>query len=80
MCCSLPRVGGFDVDFTNGAGTPALVQFGRRDPIISADRSAAVADALQSAGWQVTHRGYDMAHSQTIEMMVDAREWLAGLP
>ena len=23
---------------------------------------------------------YDMTHTQTIEMMLDAREWLAGLP
>jgi predicted esterase len=80
MCCSLPRVDGFDVDFAPGAGTPALLQFGTRDPVISNERSAAVADALQSAGWQVTQRGYDMAHSQTIEMMVDARDWLAALP
>ncbi len=80
MCCSLPNVGGFAVDFAPGAGTPALLQFGRRDPIISTERSAAVAEALQSAGWQVNQRGYDMAHSQTIEMMIDARDWLAALP
>ena len=54
--------------------------FRSRDPIISAQRSATVAEALQSAGWQVSSHSYDMAHSQTIEMMVDAREWLAGLP
>jgi len=80
MCCSLPNVAGFDIDLAPGAGTPALLQYGRRDPIISAERSAAVADTLTSAGWQVTSHGYDMAHSQTIEMMVHAREWLARLP
>ena len=34
---------------------------------------------LAAAGWAVTERGYDMAHSQRIEMMLDARDWLAAL-
>ena len=56
-----------------------LVQFGERDAIITPDRSRAAAYALREAGWNVTERAYDMAHSQRIEMMVDANDWLSAL-
>lgn len=79
MCCALPAVEGLTLDLAAGAGTPALVQFGRRDPIIPVERAGAVADALRAAGWRVTQAGYDMDHSQRIEMMVDARTWLGTL-
>jgi predicted esterase len=79
MCCGLPSVDGVPLDLAAGAGTPALVQYGELDPIITPDRAAAVAEALGGAGWRVRRHGYRMAHSQTIEMMVDARDWLAGL-
>ncbi|MEX2627985.1 MAG: alpha/beta fold hydrolase [Ilumatobacteraceae bacterium] len=80
MCCGLPEVDGVDLDLGAGAGTPALIQLGERDPIMPPERGRAAADALATAEWTVTQRGYDMAHSQTIEMMVDARAWLAELP
>lgn len=78
MCCALPRIEGLELDPTPGAGTPALIQFGERDAIIPRERSLATADTLRAAGWDVTAAGYDMGHSQRIEMMVDAREWLAA--
>lgn len=78
MCCALPRIEGLELDPAPGAGTPALIQFGERDTIIPAERSLATADTLRAAGWEVTANGYDMGHSQRIEMMVDAREWLAA--
>lgn len=78
MCCALPEVDGLDLDLASGAGTPALVQVGERDVIIPPERGRAAADALRNAGWDVTAAGYDMGHSQRIEMMVDAREWLAA--
>lgn len=77
MCCGLPEVDGLELDLTAGAGTPALIMVGERDAIITPDRGRAAAAALDEAGWIVELRGYDMAHSQTIEMMVDARAWLA---
>ena len=77
MCCGLPAVAGLDLDFAAGAGTPALVQVGERDPIIAPDQGRIVAKTLDEAGWRVQVEGYDMAHSQTIEMMVDARTWLS---
>jgi predicted esterase len=80
MCCSLPQVDGVELDLAAGAGTSALVQFGERDPIITPARAGQASEALRKAGWDVTERGYPMAHSQTIEMMVDARDWLARLP
>lgn len=52
---------------------------GERDEIITPDRGRAAAAQLAATGWRVTDRGYDMAHSQRIEMMVDAREWLAAI-
>lgn len=79
MCCALPDVAGIQLDARAGAGSSALVQVGDRDPIITPDRGRAAAEALRDAGWNVTEAGYDMAHSQTIEMMIAARTWLAAL-
>jgi phospholipase/carboxylesterase len=80
MCCALPEVSGVPLELAAAGGTPALVQVGERDPIITPDRGRAAAGALRDAGWSVTERGYDMAHSQRIEMMIDARAWLAAIP
>jgi predicted esterase len=79
MCCALPTVDGLSLDLASAAGTPSLIQVGERDRIITPDRGHAAAAALAAAGWDVTERAYDMAHSQTIEMMLDARGWLAAL-
>jgi phospholipase/carboxylesterase len=81
MCCALPEVDGLELDLSAdaGGGRPALVQFGERDQIITPDRSRATASALTSAGWSVSQHGYDMAHSQRIEMMIDAKAWLGDL-
>jgi phospholipase/carboxylesterase len=79
MCCAMPEVAGLELDLSAGAGTPALIQVGDRDVIITPDRGRAAADALRSAGWDVTAAGYDMGHSQRIEMMVDARHWLSSI-
>lgn len=76
MCCAMPQVDGLDLDLAAGAGTPALVQVGDRDVIITPDRGRAAAASLSAAGWDVTLHGYDMGHSQRIEMMADARDWL----
>ena len=77
MCCALPDIDGLDIDTTNGDGRPALIQVGEHDRIITPDRGLAAAAAMRDGGWNVTDVEYDMAHSQTIEMMVDARAWLA---
>ena len=80
MCCGLPPdIEGLDLDLSAASGgeRPALIQVGERDQIVMPDRGRAAADALRGAGWNATVAGYDMAHSQTIEMMVDARTWLA---
>lgn len=79
MCCALPEVEGLDLDLPAGAGTPVLIQVGDRDVVISPERGRAAADALRSAGWNVTAAGYDMGHSQRIEMLVDAQHWLADV-
>ena len=81
MCCAINDIDAIDLDLSDGSGggRPALVQYGEQDEIIVPDRTHAAADRLAGAGWDVTTRGYEMAHSQTIEMMVDARTWLAEM-
>ena len=79
MCCALPDIEGLQLDVGNGDGRPALIQVGEHDRIITPDRGLAAAAALRDGGWNVTDVEYDMAHSQTIEMMVDARAWLAAI-
>jgi phospholipase/carboxylesterase len=80
MCCALPEVPGFALEPAHGDGRPALIQVGEHDEIIPPERGRAAAAALRSGGWNVTEAGYDMAHSQTIEMMIAARAWLALVP
>ena len=81
MCCAINDIDRIELDLSagSGAGRPALIQYGRLDEIITPDRTTAAADSLEAAGWDVTTLGYEMAHSQTIEMMVDARTWLAAI-
>ncbi|MEM7324373.1 MAG: hypothetical protein AAF531_14885 [Actinomycetota bacterium] len=79
ICSRLPSGPGLDIDLSNGDGRPALYQWGTRDAIIGAEPSQDVINTLEAGGWNLRHHAYDMAHSQTIEMMIDAREWLAGI-
>ena len=81
MCCAMPDVEGFELDLGSASGgrRPALIQVGDHDAIIPPDRGRAAASALRDAGWDVSIHGYDMAHSQRIEMLVDAKAWLAGV-
>lgn len=80
MCCTLREVPGLVLDLEAASGTPILMQYGERDSIIAPDETRGVAKRLGEAGWMVTQEGYDMAHSQTIEMMIEARTWLSDLP
>lgn len=79
MCCAAPEVDGLATDPAAAAGTPLLWHYGTEDPIISVARAEATADRFDAAGWQVTRRPYAMGHTQRIEMMADARRWLAEL-
>jgi predicted esterase len=79
MCCGLPKVPELAVDLSNGDGRPLLFQWGTRDVFIGPDQPKEVISTLEGGGWDLRHHAYDMAHSQTIEMMIDAREWLAGV-
>jgi phospholipase/carboxylesterase len=79
MCCGMPEITGLDLDLSpgSGGGRPALIQVGELDQIMAPERGRAAAAALDSAGWNVTVAGYPMAHTQRLEMMSDARTWLA---
>lgn len=79
MCCALPPFPDTPFDLAPGEGRTALVQYGTRDPFIANADTEAAARALSDGGWQVRLEGYDMAHSQTLEMMADAKEWLATI-
>ena len=79
ICCGLPEFSATPIDLSNGGGRPALFQWGTRDPIVGADRAEPVAKTLGDGGWALSEYAYDMAHSQTIEMMIDARTWLAAI-
>ncbi len=79
ICCGLPPSDVIDVDLSTGDGRPVLYQWGTKDGFIGPDQPKEVIAALESGGWDLRHHAYDMAHSQTIEMMVDARDWLAGV-
>lgn len=81
MCCGLHQVDGLQLDVSAGSGgdRPALLQFGELDTIIPPERTVAAADAVRTAGWTVETHGYPMAHSQRIEMMIDAKRWLGAV-
>lgn len=79
ICCGVPKVPDLDIDLSNGDGRPVLFQWGTRDAFIGPDQPKDVISTLDNGGWNLRHHAYDMAHSQTIEMMVDARDWLSGV-
>ncbi|MEM1333030.1 MAG: hypothetical protein AAGG08_06175 [Actinomycetota bacterium] len=79
ICCGMPKPPGLDIDLSGGDGRPALFQWGTKDPVIGPDQPQEVIAALADGGWDLRHHSYEMAHSQTIEMMIDARDWLAGV-
>ena len=80
MCCAMPEIDGLELDLAPGSGDgrPALIQVGELDPIMPPERGRAATTALRAAGWHVSEHGYQMGHSQRIEMMIDARDWLAA--
>ncbi len=77
MCCGIPKVDGLDIDLSAGADRPALFQWGTKDPVIGNEQPQEAIAALKDGGWNLSDHSYEMAHSQTIEMMIDARAWLA---
>ena len=78
ICCGLPSAEGLDID-----PVPAMVDrlcfSGAPGTRSSARQPKDVIATLAGGGWDLRDHAYDMAHSQTIEMMVDARDWLAGV-
>lgn len=79
ICCGLPDFADRTIDLSTGGGRPALYQWGTRDPIVGPDRAEPVMQTLRDGGWALRDHAYDMAHSQTIEMMIDARDWLGAI-
>ena len=67
------------VPLTDGNGRPVLFPWGTTDPVLRPDAPAVVISTLQAEGWNPDHHAYEMARSQTIEMMIDARAWFSFL-
>ncbi|MEM7339945.1 MAG: hypothetical protein AAF467_14920 [Actinomycetota bacterium] len=79
ICCGLPKPPGLELDLSSGDGRPVLFQWGTNDPVIGPDAPKEVISTLDAGGWDLRHHSYEMAHSQTIEMMIDGRDWLGGV-
>ncbi|MEM9607882.1 MAG: hypothetical protein AAGA99_10710 [Actinomycetota bacterium] len=79
ICCGVPQAPDVTVDLSKGDGRPVLFQWGTKDIVIGPDAPLELISTLEAGGWDLSHHSYEMAHSQTIEMMIDARSWLAGV-
>jgi phospholipase/carboxylesterase len=78
-CGVLPLDRGVDVDVARLHGVPVLCQLATRDEVISVGAVRAATQELRDVGAVVTAREYDARHEVTLDMLVDARAWLAGL-
>jgi predicted esterase len=78
-CGVLPWDRGVDVDIERLRGVPVLCQVATRDEVISVDAVRRSAQELRDVGAIVTAAEYDALHEVTLDMLVDARAWLADL-
>lgn len=58
-------------------GVPVLILSGAADPLVAADRRAALADLLTRAGANVTAETLDAGHGLTPQDLAHASRWLA---
>jgi predicted esterase len=78
-CGTVPFDRGVDVDLGRLSGVPVLYQAAIEDEVISLAAVRAGADELRSVGAAVTDREYHARHEVTLDMLIDARTWLAGI-
>jgi predicted esterase len=78
-CGTVPFDRGVEVDLDRLAGVPVLCQIATEDDVIPVDVVRAGAQALRDAGADVLAREYAAPHEVTLDMLIDARTWLAGV-
>jgi predicted esterase len=78
-CGVLPWDRGVDVDVARLRGVPVLCQIARQDEVISVEAVRRATQELRDVGAHVTAHEYDARHEVTLDMLVDARSWLAGI-
>jgi phospholipase/carboxylesterase len=77
-CGTLPFDRGIDVDLSRLAGVPVLFQVGVRDDVIPVEAMRRSANELRACGASLTAREYEgLGHDVSLELLVDARRWLA---
>jgi phospholipase/carboxylesterase len=78
-CGTVPVDRGVEVDLGRLAGVPVLWQMATDDDVIPIAIERAGAQQLDAAGAVVTAREYPARHEVSLDMLVDARVWLAAL-
>jgi predicted esterase len=78
-CGTVPTDRGIEFDIGRLAGVPVLWQMATDDEVIPIDVVRAGAERLDAAGAMVTAREYPARHEVSLDMLNDARDWLARL-
>jgi predicted esterase len=78
-CGTVPFDRGVDVDLGRLGGVPVLYQIATEDEVIPPAAVRTGADELRRVGAVLTVREYPARHEVTLDMLVDARTWLATI-
>jgi phospholipase/carboxylesterase len=76
-CGTVPVDRGVEVDLGRLAGVPVLWQMATHDEVISLEVVRAGAEQLRAVGAAIDAREYDARHEVSLDMLNDARDWLA---
>lgn len=77
-CGGLPIGRGAPIDLDRLAGLPLLWQLAARDEIVPPELSRTGATTAEAHGATLTRVEYDTTHAVSVEMLADARAWLAA--
>ena len=77
-CGSLPVNRGTPTDHARFAGLPVLWQTATRDEVIPVEHSRAGAAMVAEHGGVLEQHEYDTTHAVSVELLADARRWLAA--
>lgn len=76
-CGGLPIGRGTPIDLDRLSALPVLWQLAARDEVVPPDFSRSGAVTATTHGAALTLREYDSTHAVSVEMLADARAWLA---
>ena len=77
-CGSLPVNRGTPTDLDRLAGLPVLWQSAARDEVIPVAYAREAADTVAAHGAALDRHEYDTTHAVSVELLGDARCWLAA--